>query len=79
MISKKSQNNLTSDEFRQMAYYFGIAIQTGLLNTTHNNSRRMFMDAELFFLTATLHLKTSRMAEGFLCWLLEFGHLLMSI
>jgi hypothetical protein len=76
MISKKLQNKITSDEFKQMAYYFGIAIQTDLPNITHKNSNLIFMDIELFFLTATLHLETSRIAEGFLCWLLEFGHLL---
>jgi hypothetical protein len=76
MISKKSQVKVSDDEFKWMAHYFGIAIQVDTSNTAQKNPKLIFMDIELFLLSATLHLKTSRMAEGFLCWLLEFGHLL---
>lgn len=76
MISKKLRNKLTDKEFKQMAHYFGIAIYFDELDTVHKSSNLSFMDIEIFFLAATYHLKTSRMAEGFLCWLLEFGHLL---
>ncbi|HEY8270845.1 MAG TPA: hypothetical protein VIG33_08130, partial [Pseudobdellovibrionaceae bacterium] len=76
MISKKLQNKTTNDEFKQMAHYFGIAIQVELSDITQKNPNLIYMDIELFFLSATLHLKTSRIAEGFLCWLLKFGHLL---
>lgn len=76
MISKNSENKTTHDEFKEMAQYFGIAIQSHLSDIAQENSTLNFNDIELFFLSATLHIKTSRMAEGFLCWLLEFGHLL---
>lgn len=76
MISKNSHIKATGDEFKQMAHYFGIAIQVNPSDIAQKNPNLIFRDIELFFLSATLHLKTSRMAEGFLCWLLEFGHLL---
>lgn len=76
MISKESQNKMSDDEFKWMARYFGVSIQVDLSDIAQKNPNLIFMDIELFFLTATLHLKTSRMAEAFLCWLLEFGHLL---
>jgi hypothetical protein len=76
MILKKSQNNISEDYFLQMARYFGIAVQAASTNITKENTDLIFMDIEFFFLSASLHLKTSRLTEGFLCWLLEFGHLL---
>ncbi len=76
MISKKLQNKMTNDEFKQMAIYFGIAIYVDETRTVYKNPNLTFMDIEIFFLSATDHLKGSRMTEGFLCWLLEFGHLL---
>ncbi len=76
MISKKLRSKMTEDEFKRMAHYFGIAIQAPPSDIAQNNPDLMFMDIEVFFLSATLLLKTSRMAEGFLCWLVEFGHLL---
>ncbi len=63
-------------EFKQMAYYFGIAIQVEPTNITQKSLNLTFMDIEIFFLSGTLQLKSSRIAEGFLCWLLKFGHLL---
>lgn len=77
MTSKKLQNKISFDEFKEMAYYFGIAIQSDLSNLASDNIPKLFfMDIEVFFLSATYNLKTSRMTEGFLCWLLKFGHLL---
>lgn len=76
MISKNSANETINDEFKDMAHYFGIAIQSNLSDIAQENPTLIFRDIELFFLSATLHLKTSRMTEGFLCWLLAFGHLL---
>ncbi len=76
MISKKLQCEISDAEFKQMANYFGIAIQASSSVIEQNNPNLTFSDIEIFFLSATLQLKTSRMAEGFLCWLLEFGHLL---
>ncbi len=35
-----------------------------------------YIDLEEFFLEATYSIDQSRLAEGFLCWLLQFGHLL---
>lgn len=58
-----------------MASYFGIAIQTQLpVSSVHPKSS--FVDIEIFFLASTYCLNSSRTAEGFLCWLLKFGHLL---
>lgn len=77
MILEKSQNKISYDEFKEMAYYFGIAIQPTFSNSVlDKNPKTSFVDIECFFLSATYHLKTSRIAEGFLCWLLKFGHLL---
>ena len=76
MISKKFQNKITSEEFHRIAHYFGVAIQISPSPTDHENPALIFKDLEVFFLSATLHLKTSRVTEGFLCWILEFGHLL---
>ena len=75
MISEKSQNKISFDEFKAMSYYFGIAIQP-IFSNLDKNPKSSFMDIECFFLSATYHLKTSRVAEGFLCWLLKFGHLM---
>ena len=77
MILKKSQNKISSDYFREMAYYFGIAVQSDLTNIVSSKKpKNCFMDIEIFFLAATYNLKTSRIAEAFLCWLLKYGHLL---
>ena len=75
MISKNSSNSIAIEEFRAMASYFGIAIQPQLLRLPLDPNQS-FVDIEIFFLSSTYCLNTSRMTEGFLCWLLEFGHLL---
>ncbi len=75
MISKKSPNKISLDEFREMASYFGIAVQSQQpVISIHPGST--FVDIEVFFLSSTYCLNSSRIAEGFLCWLLKFGHLL---
>lgn len=77
MISEKSQTKISFAEFQKMAYYFGVAIQSTemkIISTSSLNSQ--YIDIETFFLAGTYNLKTSRLAEGFLCWLLQFGHLL---
>ena len=77
MILEKSQNKISFDEFKAMAYYFGIAIQAGFSKLALDKEPKLsFVDIECFFLSATCHLKTSRLTEGFICWLLKFGHLL---
>ncbi len=77
MISGKSQNKISIDDFKEMSYYFGIAIQPSFLNLASDRIlRSSFVDVEIFFLSATYYLKESRFTEGFICWLLKFGHLL---
>lgn len=77
MISEKLHNKISFDDFKEMAYYFGIAIQPSFSNSVlDENLKLVFVDMECFFLSATYNLKNSRIAEGFLCWLLRFGHLL---
>ncbi len=79
MILEKSQNKMSFNEFKGTSYYFGIAIQPiyqPSFSPLDENPKSSFMDIECFFLAATYHLSTSRVAEGFLCWLLRFGHLL---
>lgn len=77
MISEKLQTKMLPDEFQKIANYFGIAVQSidsnglSIESLTHE-----YIDIETFFLSATYNIKTSRLAEGFLCWLLQFGHLL---
>jgi hypothetical protein len=73
MTLEKLQTKIPINEFQEMAYYFGIAIQPVSFN---KNLETSYIDIEQFFLLATYNLKTSRTAEGFLCWLLQFGHLL---
>ena len=75
MISKKSPIKVSLDQFREMASYFGIAVQTHLPITSVRPGSS-FVDIEVFFLSSTYCLNSSRIAEGFLCWLLNFGHLL---
>jgi hypothetical protein len=77
MILEKLQTKVLLSEFQEMSYYFGIAVQRSELNVTSVKILgSQYMDIETFFLSATYNLKTSRLAEGFLCWLLQFGHLL---
>lgn len=77
MILDKSQTKILFDEFQKMAHYFGIAVQSVESNPTTDKKLSLeYQDIEVFFLAATYNLKTSRLAEGFLCWLLQFGHLL---
>lgn len=76
MISKKYQNKISLAEFQHKTYYFGIAVQPQLPTLNGNDLNKSYNDIECFFLEATYNLKTSRLTEGFLCWLLQFGHLL---
>jgi hypothetical protein len=76
MISKKSQTKIVPEDFQKKAIYFGIGIHTSSSSTSLEIINTSYNDIEVFFLSATYNLKTSRLAEGFLCWLLQFGHLL---
>ncbi|OFZ18128.1 MAG: hypothetical protein A2Z20_06175 [Bdellovibrionales bacterium RBG_16_40_8] len=71
MISKNSSHKKTFEEFQSELIYLGVAIETkSALSVSH------FVDLEEFFLAATYNLQASRIAEGFLCWLMRYGHLL---
>lgn len=69
MISKNSSNKISFEDFLSAANYLGISISSaGIVQD--------YVDLERFFLTATRNLRSSRIAEGFLCWVLQYGHLL---
>jgi len=71
MISKKFLNKVSEKDFLSSAKYLGIAIDTeAIIDIEH------YVNIESFFLAATYRLNSSRVAEGFLCWLLRYGHLL---
>lgn len=77
MISKKSSNKISSEYFKILCNYFGIAVHSNLSESISMNSPRLtFIDIEVFFLSSTYNLETSRLTEGLLCWLLNYGHLL---
>jgi hypothetical protein len=65
MISKKSQNNMSSEDFRIMAQHFGIAIQANFSEFTRKSSDIGFMDPESFFLSATLQESQKAFYVGF--------------
>lgn len=71
MTSKNSQPKTTNEDFLATSFYFGIAI-----GPRPSNREKKFLNLEKYFLSATLNLTSSRIAEGFLCWLLRYGHLL---
>jgi hypothetical protein len=75
MISKISSLKKPLTEFQSELVYLGVAIETksetkSALPISH------FVDLEEFFLAATYNLQSARIAEGFLCWLMRYGHLL---
>ncbi|PWU18340.1 MAG: hypothetical protein C5B49_07290 [Bdellovibrio sp.] len=59
------------DNFSSLANYFGIAI-------AFSDSKPVtgYADIERFFLRCTMNFNNSRTAEGILCWIDEYGHLL---
>lgn len=66
-ISKNSPSN----NFSSLANYFGIAI-------SFSDSKPItgYADIETFFLQCTMNFNNSRTAEGILCWIDEYGHLI---
>ena len=70
MTLGKSINKIEHNEFVNLAIYLGIALNSKA------SKRKEFVNLELFFIQATTNLTSSRLAEGFLCWLLRYGHLL---
>lgn len=78
MILKALQNKISFEEFIKIAQYLGIAIniKPSSQNSTIIEKQKNFTDVESFFLSATYNLQTSRVTEGVLCWLIQFGYLL---
>lgn len=78
MISKKFQSKIPYEQFTKTAQYLGVSINTGAILGSPQNieEQKSYTDLEMFILSATYNLKTSRMAEGILCWLLQYGTLL---
>jgi hypothetical protein len=77
MISKNLSEKINSETFLKISNYLGISIETLDLETLKNIDHSWpFIDLEIYFLAATYNLKNSRISEGFLCWLIKFGHLL---
>ncbi len=66
-ISRSSPSN----NFSSLANYFGIAI-------SFSDSKPVtdYADIERFFLQCTMNFNNSRTAEGILCWIDEYGHLI---
>jgi hypothetical protein len=71
MISKDLLNKATEQDFLALSKHFGIAIDTIGLDPI-----RRYADIEVFFLASTYSLHSSRIAEGYLCWMLRYGHFL---
>ena len=69
--SRILKNSIQPINFWSLADYFGIAIAYSEATPV-----TAYADIERFFLHATLSLKNSRAAEGVLCWVEEYGHLL---
>jgi len=63
--------NSPSDNFPSLANYFGIAISFSDSKTVTE-----YADIERFFLQCTMNFNNSRTAEGILCWIDEYGHLI---
>lgn len=78
MISKVLQNKISHEEFIKIAQYLGVAIsfKSSPPKPLTNEKQKTFTDIEVFILAATYNLKSSRITEGILCWLMQFGFLL---
>lgn len=70
-MNLKNSSSETPETFLNQARYLGIAIESSGIHPVEN-----FVDLEKFFLAATYCLNSSRIAEGFLCCVLKYGHLL---
>lgn len=70
MTLEVSPNKKKHEKFLSQMAYFGIKI------AAPNLKKKQYNDIERYFLSATLNMNSSRVAEGFLCWILEYGHLL---
>lgn len=76
MISQKLQSKFSENEFKYIARYLGISIHSQSLELEFENQKNNYIDIDHFFLASTYNLHSSRLAEGILCWLLRYGHLL---
>lgn len=71
MTSKNSGDRKTN--FAEYLKYLGMSLSLGV----EAKKPTEYIDLETFFLWATLNFSvSSRFEEGFLCWLIEYGHLL---
>lgn len=61
--------NPIDPSFLSQAVYFGLSFNAPL-------QKKNYQDLEKFFLKATRNLSNSRTAEGLICWLKAYGHLL---
>lgn len=67
-----SENLQSDNHFLGLINYLGAAI-----GSADESYKSKYVDLELFFLDALAHKdKSSRIMETFLCWCLEYGHLL---
>ncbi len=65
------KNLKPANDFESLASYFGVGIVFDQMVPITS-----YADLERFFLQATLNLTNSRVTEGVLCWIKEYGHLL---
>ncbi len=71
MTSENSAQKKDQSHFLAEAYYLGMA-----LGGFQSPPVEDYVDLEEFFLSGTYNLSSSRVAEGFLSWLVSYGHLL---
>ena len=71
MTSESSIHKKAYSQFLAEASYLGIALD-GFQGPLVED----YVDLEEFFLSGTYNLSSSRVAEGFLSWLVSYGHLL---
>ena len=76
MISENSINKIPFDSFLKTSARLGIALAVNDSEIEPNFSVFSYIDLEVYFLAATYNLKNSRIAEGFISWLLRYGNLL---
>lgn len=70
MTSSVLFKKFEQSQFLSEAFYLGISLNSNL------KKEFKYVDLEKFFLKATYNLTSSRVTEGFLCWLKNYGHLL---
>jgi hypothetical protein len=76
VILKTLSDKISTESFLNMSRYLGIAIESHSVTNNIAPHKLIYVDLEIYFLTATYNLSNSRIAEGFICWLIRYGHLL---